>query len=98
MALNDGLLTRSAIDLALSADGSVLYLATEGGGVFRLGTPPQTLQEEETMVPSILDESTQSPAPAASEAEPSGGGGFCGGVALLPLALVGLAWIQRRRR
>jgi photosystem II stability/assembly factor-like uncharacterized protein len=35
--LNKGLLTRTAMDLALTADGSVLYLATNGGGVFRLG-------------------------------------------------------------
>lgn len=39
MAINDGLLTRAAVSLALSADGSVLYVATTGGGVFRLGTP-----------------------------------------------------------
>jgi photosystem II stability/assembly factor-like uncharacterized protein len=36
---NDGLVTRAVTDLALSADGSVLYLAANGGGVFRLGTP-----------------------------------------------------------
>jgi len=39
MTLNDGLGTRAVVDLALSADGSVLYAATSGGGVFRLGTP-----------------------------------------------------------
>lgn len=39
MAINDGLLTRAAVSLALSTDGSILYLATTGGGVFRLGTP-----------------------------------------------------------
>ena len=38
-ALNDGLLTRAVRDLALSDDGGVLYMASEGGGVFRLGTP-----------------------------------------------------------
>ena len=38
-AINDGLLTRAAVGLALSADGSVLYVATTGSGVFRLGTP-----------------------------------------------------------
>ena len=37
-AINTGLLTRAAVSLALSADGSVLYVATTGGGVFRLGT------------------------------------------------------------
>jgi len=38
-ALNDGLSTRAITDLALSSDGSVLYAATEGGGVWRLGIP-----------------------------------------------------------
>lgn len=38
-AINEGLFTRAAVSLALSRDGRVLYLATEGGGVFRLGTP-----------------------------------------------------------
>ncbi len=38
-AINDGLVTRAAVSLALSGDGSVLYVATTGGGVFRLGTP-----------------------------------------------------------
>lgn len=37
--INDGLLTRSAFDLSISADGGVLYMASNGGGVFRLGTP-----------------------------------------------------------
>jgi photosystem II stability/assembly factor-like uncharacterized protein len=35
--LNNGLSNRSVVDLALSTDGSVLYAATTGGGVFRLG-------------------------------------------------------------
>ena len=39
-ALNDGLLSRAVRDLAISADGSVLYMNSEGAGVFRLGTPP----------------------------------------------------------
>jgi photosystem II stability/assembly factor-like uncharacterized protein len=34
---NSGLLNRKIWDLDLSADGSILYAATEGGGVFRLG-------------------------------------------------------------
>jgi len=37
--LNDGLSTRAVRSLALSGDSSVLYMASEGGGVFRLGTP-----------------------------------------------------------
>jgi photosystem II stability/assembly factor-like uncharacterized protein len=37
MVLNDGLSTRAVTDLALSGDGSVLYMASSGGGVFQLG-------------------------------------------------------------
>ena len=35
--LNNGLTNRNVTDLALSGDGSVLYMATDGGGVFQLG-------------------------------------------------------------
>ena len=35
--LNEGIDHRAANVLAISADGSVLYLGTEGGGVYRLG-------------------------------------------------------------
>ena len=35
--LNNGLTNRYVTDLALSEDGSVLYMATDGGGVFQLG-------------------------------------------------------------
>jgi len=38
-AINQGLSTRAAAHLAVSDDGSVVYLATEGGGVFQLGVP-----------------------------------------------------------
>ena len=34
---NNGLLNRKIWDLDLSRDGSILYAATEGGGVFQLG-------------------------------------------------------------
>jgi len=37
MMLNDGLTNRNVTDLTLSMDGSVLYMATDGGGVFQLG-------------------------------------------------------------
>ena len=37
--LNQGLNFRDFRNLALSADGSVLYAASQGAGVFRLGTP-----------------------------------------------------------
>jgi len=38
--LNEGIDHRAANVLELSADGSVLYLGTEGGGVYRLGEVP----------------------------------------------------------
>ena len=37
LPLNDELATRAAVDLALSADGSRLTVATNGGGVWRMG-------------------------------------------------------------
>jgi photosystem II stability/assembly factor-like uncharacterized protein len=48
--LNDGLLNRAVRDLAISADGSVLYMASDGGGVFRLGDIPMEL----VFLPMIL--------------------------------------------
>ena len=35
--VNEGLRTRAVMDLAISSDGEVLYAATTGEGVFRLG-------------------------------------------------------------
>jgi photosystem II stability/assembly factor-like uncharacterized protein len=37
--LSEGLINRAVFDLSLSADGTVLYMAADGGGVSRLGTP-----------------------------------------------------------
>lgn len=37
--MNDGLTTRAVTSLDISSDGSILYAATSGGGVFRLGLP-----------------------------------------------------------
>jgi len=39
VSINEGLTTRTISDLSLSSDGSVLYAATLGGGVLRLGNP-----------------------------------------------------------
>ena len=39
--VNSGLRTRSVERLGISSDGSVLYAATSGEGVFRWGTPPK---------------------------------------------------------
>ena len=39
--LNDGLNNRAVLALSLAADGTVLYAAIDGGGVYRLGRPRQ---------------------------------------------------------
>ena len=36
-SMNEGLTTKAVTALTISADGQVLYAATEGGGVFRIG-------------------------------------------------------------
>jgi photosystem II stability/assembly factor-like uncharacterized protein len=38
-SLRDGLTRNNIVNLALSADGSILYAGSDGGGVFRLGGP-----------------------------------------------------------
>lgn len=48
--INDGLRTRSVTDLAISHDGSVLYAATWGEGVYRLGGIPSWM----VYLPAIL--------------------------------------------
>jgi photosystem II stability/assembly factor-like uncharacterized protein len=78
-------------DLSLSADGTVLYAAVTGSGIYRLGTPSGSAPEASptARVGPVLPGAT--PSPAAS------GGGICPGAAALPLALVGLVWVSRRR-
>jgi photosystem II stability/assembly factor-like uncharacterized protein len=52
-AINNGLVTRAGVDLALSSDGQHLYLATDGGGAYRLdlnGQPPEAVSEEMSLV------------------------------------------------
>jgi photosystem II stability/assembly factor-like uncharacterized protein len=47
-AINNGLINRASVDLALSSDGQHLYLATEGGGAYRLdinGQLPEPLSD-----------------------------------------------------
>jgi photosystem II stability/assembly factor-like uncharacterized protein len=109
LPLNDGLRTRAVNELALSADGLHLYAATEGEGVFRLdlnGAPPQPAGEEPGDQAAPGAEETAPPEappptaalPVATEApEPLGGGGPCSGAAILPLALLVLVRLRRRR-
>ena len=41
--INEGLSTRAVTAMAISSDGKVLYAATEGEGVFRLGEVPEVI-------------------------------------------------------
>jgi photosystem II stability/assembly factor-like uncharacterized protein len=89
-AINDGLLTRAGVSLALSDDGTVLYLATTGGGVFRLGTPAGISQSAQTgfepdTAPDSSTEEGQSPT------IPCVGG-------LAPIGLIGVGWVWKRKK
>lgn len=109
-ALNEGLTHRTTNVLALSDDGTVLYVGIEGAGVYRLGDPPPVegaevlafmapsevpAQEVETEE-SKLDESTQQ-----EEAEPKSGLSLpClrGTLPLLLFAGVALASTANKRK
>jgi len=97
-ALNDGLLTRAVRDLAISADGRVLYMASEGGGAFRLGTPSGASAPATTPPPPATEPAPPPTPTSAPEPPQEGGGGICGGAAALPLALMGLVLLRHRRR
>ncbi len=86
-------------DLSLSADGTALYAAVTGAGVYRLGTPPGTGPgaSPTAQVGPVLPSATPSPAPTAALIPVPCGGGICPGAAALPLALIGLVWVSRRR-
>jgi photosystem II stability/assembly factor-like uncharacterized protein len=54
-----------------------------------------------TVAPTVTSPPIQPAQPTTAfpqKPEPSGGRGICGGIAALPLALVGLVWINRRKR
>ncbi|NIN67964.1 MAG: hypothetical protein GTO63_25310 [Anaerolineae bacterium] len=85
--------------LGLSSDGTVLYAGTGGVGVLRLGPstsgPPQA--SPTAQVGTAIPPDTPSEAAPTSVPEAPRGGGICPGAAALPLALLGLVWISRRR-
>ncbi len=64
-SLNDGLTHRTANVLALSDDGTVLYVGIEGAGVFRLGDPPPVEGAEDLL------STTQQPGPGISDEAPT---------------------------
>lgn len=89
-------------DLSLSADGTVLYAAVTGAGVYRLGTPsgPSPTASPTVQVGPALPSASPTPARTTGPTElipvPCTGG-ICPGAAALPLALLGLVWASRRR-
>ncbi len=92
--INDGLRTRSVLGLSISTDSQHLYVATNGEGVYRLdlnGQPPQPA----TILASTVTPETDAPQ-AGGAAEP-GSGLPCLGSLLLPLVLVSLGWLIRRK-
>jgi uncharacterized protein (TIGR03382 family) len=98
--INNGLRTRAVNKLAVSTDSRHLYAATEGEGVFRLdltGEPPKSISESLTELPA---EPTPDEAaiPTATPEPSEQSGGICGGVAAVPLLLLGLIWVNHRRR
>ncbi len=109
--INNGLRMRAVNALAISADGQHLYAATEGEGAFRLdlnGVPPEpvmspTPSPTTTLTPTIIPlrgTPTAAPATAATTGPtvtPETKPGICGGAAMIPLAIIGLAWFRRRR-
>jgi photosystem II stability/assembly factor-like uncharacterized protein len=94
-SLVNGLERKDAQVLALSQDGTVLYLGTASGtggaGVWRLGTPAGLPTAEVTQPAAQV-------LAASSTETPSAKPGICGSASILPLALVGLARWRRRRQ
>jgi len=70
--INDGLSTRSIRALAISSDGEVVYAATRGEGVFRLGeVSPESLAEAASFLDTPVEAPAQVPEPSPeSESEP----------------------------
>lgn len=106
--LTNGLIRKDVSTLALSEDGSILYAGTASGnggaGVWRLGTPViASLPVEAPTAPPAATEhklpaetgQPTAPSPAATPLPKSGGLPCLGGA--LPLAVLGLVWLQRKQ-
>lgn len=93
--INQGLTTRSTTGLAISSDGQHVYVATNGGGVFRLdltGQPPRPAPGETPEAPPVAPE----PMATSSATEPSkDSGSICSGATAS--AVPGQAWFYRWR-
>jgi len=95
--INGGLRTRSALGLSISTDGQHLYVATNGEGVFRLDLNGQPPVSEPDLEPAAPIATIAPPGAASPVPEPDGKPGICGSAAILPLVMLGIAWLLRRR-
>jgi photosystem II stability/assembly factor-like uncharacterized protein len=93
--IGQGLFSPAVEKLALSADGSVLYVSTEGAGVSRLGTPPES-GASPPEAPPPEEEASQPPSAQATEEQEGRGLPCLGG--LLPLGLVALLWARKQKQ
>jgi photosystem II stability/assembly factor-like uncharacterized protein len=91
-AINNGLLMRSVNALAISSDGLHLYAGTEGGGTYRLdlnnAAPASAPVPTSVPVPTNAENIPATPMPTASNP-------LCGGALLLPVLMLGIAWLLR---
>jgi len=93
-ALNQGLSMRELSSLTISKDGSVVYAATVGAGVFRLGTPSISTQPPTS--PSTEPGTGQPSGEEPSPEEPTSGFPCLSGFA--PILLFGFAWMMKRKK
>jgi photosystem II stability/assembly factor-like uncharacterized protein len=90
--------------LGISADGSVLYVATHGSGVWRLGTPVITVNPTPTSAatqPAAQPPSStpqQTAQPSSSTPPPAGTPSPCGGAIAIPFGMLLLAQWRRKPR
>ena len=108
---NQGLTMREMRDLDIASDGSVVYAATNGAGVFRLGTPVIAYQAPESGEAQPAGGEPQEETPTSGvmteeETQPTGEeGGFStifmvgiGVVVVAAVVFVGLVVMRRRRK
>jgi hypothetical protein len=106
--LNEGLTHRTALKLAISSDGTVLYASIEGAGVYRLGTPPPVQGADDLVSASVSTGEIQNETDDAeraeaerdqvkSEAESRGLPISCPFATMPAILVVSLLWLHRRR-
>ncbi len=111
--INDGLATRAVGALAVSSDGSHVYAATDGGGVYRLdvegkapnaatGPAEPATQDTSSQAQSTAEETDRSAAAATTEPggaiEENEGSGWVGPAVFIALVALGaIGWTAVRR-